>query len=117
LVIRSRDIERSAGFYACLGIEFTEEQHDQGPRHYAAQVGNMVMEIYPCGDKEPTTDLRLGFLVPDMKYVEMMLSQLSGEDVKVRSDVVNENGRGKIIGIVKDPDGNTVALSKDNRPR
>ena len=67
VVIRSTDIEMAARFYRCLGIEFQEKQHGTGPRHFAADLGGMVFEIYPTKkpeDVDRTT--RLGFTVYDL---------------------------------------------------
>jgi len=64
IVIYSTQLERCKYFYSNLGITFTVEQHEQGPRHYAAVlVGGTVFELYPGRSDRQTGALRLGFTI------------------------------------------------------
>src|SRR5262249_2655095 len=47
LVIRTIDVARALSFYRALGLDFTEEQHGAGPRHFCCDLGGMILEIYP----------------------------------------------------------------------
>ena len=50
LVIKAPDIEAVRSFFETFGLEFVEEQHGDGPKHYATVSkpgGCSVLEIYP----------------------------------------------------------------------
>ncbi len=47
IVLYSSDMERLRSFYQSLGLEFVEQKHETGPKHYACQLGSLVLEIYP----------------------------------------------------------------------
>ncbi|MGZ6005727.1 MAG: VOC family protein [Candidatus Saccharimonadales bacterium] len=103
LVLRSTDLEKSVGFYGLLGLVFDEEKHGNGPIHYSAQLGQLVLELYPLGKRNPTTDTRLGFLVSS---VDECLNQLEPDSIV---EPAEDTGRGR-LAIVKDPDGHTIEL-------
>jgi len=66
LVLRVADIDQGADFYSALGIEFTKHSHGKGPEHYAAEMGNMVFELYPQTEEDASTKYtRIGFVVAD----------------------------------------------------
>ncbi|MFL6114655.1 MAG: glyoxalase/bleomycin resistance/dioxygenase family protein [Catenulispora sp.] len=61
LVLYSPRMQECHRFYSDLGLDFTAEQHGQGPRHYAAVLtGGAVFEIYPARPDRQTGALRLG---------------------------------------------------------
>lgn len=61
LVLYSPRMEECHRFYSDLGLDFTAEQHGQGPRHYAAVLTcGAVFEIYPARPDRQTGALRLG---------------------------------------------------------
>lgn len=101
IVIRSSDIEKSASFYSCFGLDFTKEQHGNGPVHYAAYLGDVVFEIYPLNKCIPTTSLRLGFEVSSIKEIEEKLAE-AGFLLTVNNL------------IIKDPDGHHIHLTENN---
>lgn len=74
LVIRTENIDRLAQFYAQLGIPFQRHKHGKGPYHYAAELGEVVFEIYPLLKSQPTADasLRLGFDVPNLDRLRIV---------------------------------------------
>ena len=64
LVLYSPRMEECHRFYSDLGLDFTAEQHGQGPRHYAAVLSNgTVFEIYPARPDRQTGALRLGLAI------------------------------------------------------
>ena len=63
LVLYSANIEKSHDFYQTLGLQFVKEKHGRGPEHYASQLSNLVLELYP--GKE-INKVRLGFSVDDI---------------------------------------------------
>ena len=54
LVLRAKDdeVDATKAFFENMGLEFVEEQHGTGPKHWACQRGNFVFEIYPKGSKD-----------------------------------------------------------------
>lgn len=64
LVLYSPRMEECYRFYSDLGLDFTTEQHGQGPQHYAAVLTNgTVFEIYPARPDRQTGALRLGLAI------------------------------------------------------
>src|SRR5262245_44389775 len=63
VVIRSADLDRAARFYAAVGIQTARERHGSGPEHLAAQLGEVVLEVYPLGNGPSSLGVRLGFRV------------------------------------------------------
>lgn len=61
LVLRCRDIQASKQFYEGLGMQFVQEQHGNGPAHFAAECDGMVFELYPLKPSEAADNIRLGF--------------------------------------------------------
>ena len=48
LVLFTADVEAAVSFYRALGITLEEEDHGEGPRHYAAAVGDVHFALYPA---------------------------------------------------------------------
>lgn len=111
LVIKTHQRERLRVFYETIGITFTEEQHGKGPLHFAGQVGEMVMEIYPLHpDATTDTTTRLGFHVPSL---DVVLEKLVAQGAKVVT-AAKETPWG-YRAVVLDPDGRSVELCQDQR--
>ena len=108
LVIKSARMEELVSFYQMLGVRFDHHQHQRGPLHYAAELGNMVFEIYPLPENElVNTSIRLGFSVANL---ESTIDQLGKAGIKIiREPKQTEWG---YIGIVEDPDGRKVELNQ-----
>ncbi|WP_188194166.1 glyoxalase/bleomycin resistance/dioxygenase family protein [Nonomuraea sp. SYSU D8015] len=65
IVLYTDHLQECALFYISLGLPLQAEQHGNGPKHYAAELGATVFEVYPASDRRPPTgSLRLGFRVP-----------------------------------------------------
>lgn len=108
LVLQCGDIEAARRYYGLLGLKFVEEQHGEGPRHYAANLGSMVLEIYPCQGK-PNAPSRLGFRVAELDTVLSMLRR-QGQPI-LREGKDSPWGR---RALVQDPDGNKIELTDAN---
>ncbi len=107
LVLKTRQLDRLRAFYRALGVELAEEKHGGGPVHYAGQVGEAVLEIYPLPDESNTADTttRLGFAVEKLTEVIQALRDAGA--------VIQSEPRQTAWGlqaIVRDPDGRTVEL-------
>jgi predicted enzyme related to lactoylglutathione lyase len=106
IVLHTNDIEAAKEFYSLLGLSFVEEQHGKGPRHYAATLGAVVLEIYPCQGSSPPAPLRIGFRLP---CLERTLETLRSRGVRFTSEAKDSPwGR---RAVVEDPAGNRVELA------
>lgn len=100
IVIRSVNPPLARACYEALGLSFVEEQHGNGPKHYACEMANgTVFEIYPLreGDvwKERTTGTILGL------------------EVDVDLYAVFEQQRSRYMTIEKPVDGKATARDFD----
>ncbi|MBE2997376.1 glyoxalase/bleomycin resistance/dioxygenase family protein [Nocardiopsis sp. HNM0947] len=59
VVLYSEHLEECRAFYAALGLPLVPEKHGTGPDHYAAELGETVVELYPAGGR-PTGRARIG---------------------------------------------------------
>ncbi|WP_028649210.1 glyoxalase/bleomycin resistance/dioxygenase family protein [Nocardiopsis sp. CNT312] len=90
LVLYSERMEECRAFYSGLGLDFAEERHGRGPRHYAAVLDDgSVLEIYPATDTRRTGALRLGLAVdaaaarPPLEPGRRVLTDPDGRKVDV----------------------------------
>jgi predicted enzyme related to lactoylglutathione lyase len=107
LVVKTRQLGPTRGFYEALGIPLTEERHGDGPVHYAGKLGGTTIEVYPWPEDAPPPDssVRLGFNVTDLGRVLESLRGL-GTPVVTESRVTPWGYR----AVVRDPDGRAVEL-------
>ncbi len=106
VVIRSADLDRSARFFAAVGVRLAPERHGTGPKHLAGQAGGAVLEVYPSGDTGSTAGVRLGFRVPSLAGVLASLAEV--EAVVVVSPP--KKSPWGLRAVVTDPDGHRVEL-------
>ncbi|MBI1248102.1 hypothetical protein GC197_09700 [bacterium] len=108
LVLRSRAPEETVRFYQTLDLRFVEEQHGNGPIHWAAEASGFVLEIYPPKkDGAIDTSTTVGF---DVIQLEPLVASLKAEGFQVvRGPEVTPWGK---QSIVRDPDGRTVILTR-----
>jgi len=107
VVIQASELEASKHFYEALGLHFTAERHDKGPEHYAAELGGLVFELYPAGDKTPTTGVRLGISVPS---IARAVAEVERCGASVASPPADSPWGPRAVVI--DPDGNRVELTE-----
>ena len=106
VVIRSADMERANRFYAALGIALSREQHGSRSEHLTANIGTVVLEIYPQGGSaEKTTGVRLGFRVKSLVTTIALLQAINGVVISPMQE--SEWG---LRAIVSDPDGHRIEL-------
>jgi len=108
VVIRSRDMERSAQFYAVLGLQLERHRHGSGPEHFASEEDGRVFEIYPRQDEtDSTASVRVGFQVV---AVDAIVQRLEEAGARVISPPKSSPwGR---RAVVEDPDGHRVELTE-----
>jgi catechol 2,3-dioxygenase-like lactoylglutathione lyase family enzyme len=100
VVLRCADLERSRRFYEVLGLPLVLEQHGSGSQHYSAEIGGVVLELYPFSG-QPTSGLRLGLVVSDLAGLI--------ESLKAMGMLVS---RTDASATVLDPDGHQIALEQ-----
>ncbi|WP_437989277.1 VOC family protein [Sorangium sp. So ce145] len=105
VVLRCADLERSRRFYESLGLRLSPEQHGNGAKHYACDVGGMVLELYPLSDRA-TSGLRLGLVVSDLDRILASLRALGAVVGTIGSE-------GSSPVTVVDPDGHRIALEQE----
>ncbi len=106
VVIRAEDIDKLASFYELFGIEFEKHSHGKGPEHYAAELGDLVFEIYPKSNEQQTTiDTRIGFAVAD---IEGLVKTLVDYGAILKSEP-KESPWGK-RAVIQDLEGHKVEL-------
>jgi lactoylglutathione lyase len=106
VVLKTRQVEQVVEFYRQLGIEFDAEQHGKGPVHFAARLGELVLEVYPLDAKQAVdTTTRLGFSVSN---VAELVTRLETAGIAVVSPV-KESAWGR-RAVVRDPDGRAIEL-------
>ena len=101
IVLKSENPESLAGFYGRLGLSIAKEQHGNGPIHYAIQLHDAVLEIYPSSAPSKTT---FGLSVQDV--------------AAFRARWLSADGRiGKNTDLLLDPDGNVMFSSRPHLPK
>jgi len=107
LILKSPDIEALRAFYELLGCVFESEQHGDGPSHYSAALGGVLLELYPLaeGTAPVDTSTRIGFSV---EGVDDAVTRLVEGGVELVKPVAQTEWGLKAI--VHDPDGRAVEL-------
>src|SRR5579871_414248 len=78
LVIEAKDMEATMQFYNLLGLDFVSEKHGTGPLHYAATLGSLVFEVYPCRNAHTPATMRIGFRIPALDATLELLRRHGG---------------------------------------
>jgi catechol 2,3-dioxygenase-like lactoylglutathione lyase family enzyme len=112
LVLRTADLARSLRFYRALGLQLVEEQHGNGPVHYACELGATVLELYPAQpgsapDRRTGGATMLGFRVDSLSQTMQALAAL---DVPVLAPPSESSTR--LRALVQDPDGRAVEIQE-----
>jgi hypothetical protein len=108
LVIRSENPKQIADFYSLLNLKFDYHKHGNSPMHYSAQIGTLILEIYPLSKNQIEVDktLRLGFAIENFENV---LDELRTNNIKMTEPTLTEFG---YVTILTDPEGRKVELYK-----
>lgn len=116
IVLRAADLEQTLRFYQALGLEFSEEQHGNGPLHYACDLGGMVIEIYP-GKPGTAPDRRSGGATMLGFQVDSLETRLKAvEEIGVTVLTAPQNSPWGKRAVVQDPDGRAIELSERPPP-
>ena len=109
VMIRVADLAKSSRFYYCIGLDPQLEKHGSGPEHYAGQLGDTVIELYPMTGPVPASHntIRLGFEVASIRIV---LQDLQKAGLVSPSNPSLTEVNSSIT--IQDPDGNSIALTE-----
>ena len=112
VVLKTSRPDELADFYGQIGMKFENHRHGTGPLHYAANMDDIVFEIYPLPkDKEKSDDtLRLGFTVDNLDDLVLKLRGVGGKIVKEPN--MTEWG---YVAIIEDLDGRKIELTEDKK--
>lgn len=100
IVLSCSDIEQSKLFYEKLGLNFSKEQHENGPIHYAGNLGHVILELYPSSKRFPVEkSVRLGI---NIENVDLLREQ---PNIKLKQ--INMT-----LFSVEDPDGRIIFITQ-----
>lgn len=113
LVLFAPEAEKTAAFYKALGIPLSNEDHGEGPVHFAVELGTVHVAIYPAqsADRAPTWrgggSSFPGFYVSSLDTVMAELTKLSAPLLGGHEEMP----WGCRI-VVEDPDGRPVEVNQ-----
>jgi lactoylglutathione lyase len=100
MVIYTENVQEVCAAYTALGLTFVQEQHGNGPAHFAATLADgMVIEIY-----SGTRQSRLQLEVPSIDDALKKLAHFGIQMSRLRVD------REQTIVLATDPDGRSIEL-------
>ena len=107
LVLRCADLTASVAFYRALGLDFQEEQHGNGPQHFACEEDGFVFELYPSIPFAATKDSqsRLGFRIASVESAQQNLKEIG-----IEATLKDSSWGARLI--LQDPDGRTVEIGE-----
>lgn len=108
VVLRSPDVPRLVTFYEALGLRFVKEQHGNGPEHFSATAGGVVLEIYPNDAATHAESQRLGFAVDAIEPLLEAITARGGKVVTPPKQSVWD-----VRAVIADPDGRRIELTVD----
>lgn len=92
-------------FYELLGLQFQKEQHGNGPEHFACDLGEVVLEIYPAEARPPNAIAPEIILKVNMELVIDLIC-----DGKIRAFRDEDQSDMKTKVLTQDPEGRRVEL-------
>jgi catechol 2,3-dioxygenase-like lactoylglutathione lyase family enzyme len=108
LVLRCKDVEVTRSFYQKLGLNFVEEKHGSGPRHYAWESGDFVLELYPAAEGQTPDNVRIGFSTPFLADLSGDLRHSSAMNILKQPYATAD----RMVMLLQDPDGRKVEISQ-----
>jgi lactoylglutathione lyase len=113
LVLFAANPHQTAAFYRAIGLDLTEELHEEGPVHLAVELGPVHFAIYEAAspgrapERRSGGDTFPGFYVDSLDDVTEALRQLGAPFVAEHEDMP----WGCRI-VVQDPDGRAVEVNQ-----
>ncbi len=113
LVLYAADPAATAAFYRALGVMLEDEDHGEGPVHFAAELGPVHFAIYPAAGpgrappRQAGGSCFPGFYVPSLDQAARALAGL-GAPLLTRHEVMPWGCR----VVAEDPDGRPVEVNQ-----
>ena len=114
LVLVSPRAQDTLAFYRAVGIPLADEQHDEGPLHWACELGGAHIAVYATEDDAPAIpswreagSTLVGVEVEDLEVVVAALDARGAVMLRAPEDV--PWGRRAVFA---DPDGRPVELNQ-----
>ena len=109
LVIKTAQIDHLAAQYELLGFTFHHHRHGKGPMHYAAELGELVFEIYPSEAVSNSLHFatRLGFTV---KHLPRLFKRLAVSNWTILTPPSQTEWG--FVALIQDIDGRKVELKE-----
>lgn len=114
LILWTAQPKRTIAFYRALGLPLEEERHDDGPLHWACELGSVHFAVYEAGGagaapgrREPGAS-QLGFQVDDALEVIVARAVTAGGVVQQPPEDVPWGRR----AVLADPDGRPVEINR-----
>ncbi len=113
LVVYASDTARAAAFYRAVGVDLEDEDHGEGPVHFAADLGGVHFAIYPAEAPGRAPARRSGgasfpgFYVSSLDRVTAALAGLGAPVLQPHQEMP----WGCRI-VVEDPDGRPVEVNQ-----
>ena len=114
LILKTNKLEESLNFYQTVGLSLEQEEHGEGPTHYAGKIGPTHFAIYemdPWKEQERRTgkarEIMVGFEIDDLNATLESLKAIKAPVVIEPEDV--PWGR---RAVVMDPDARPVELNE-----
>jgi lactoylglutathione lyase len=112
LVLFAADVGKTAEFYRAVGLELEDEDHGEGPVHFAVEVGGVHFAIYPTEVSGRAAARRTagssfpGFYVQALDDVTASLRRM-GATVLTEHEQMPWGCR----VVVEDPDGRAIEVN------
>jgi predicted enzyme related to lactoylglutathione lyase len=110
----TRDLDRCVRFYRALGLMLVEERHDEGPLHFACELGSAHFAIYAAESGPGAPPRRsagasqLGFQIAGDLEATLEQALAAGGTMLVALEDVPWGKR----AVLQDPDGRAVELNQ-----
>lgn len=110
LVLFSASVDRAVAFYRALGVQIETEQHDDGPPHYACDLGGTHFAIFPAPPGSVPPLRRGGCTFPGF-VVESVATSLEAARA-LGANVIEEPSpyAWGLRAVLEDPDGRPVEI-------
>jgi lactoylglutathione lyase len=111
-VLFAADVDAAARFYRALGLELEDEDHGEGPVHYAVELGDVHVALYPAvtGGRAPARrsagSVFAGLYVPSL---DAALAAVQAVGAPVLSG--HEQMPWGCRFVTEDPDGRAVEVN------
>lgn len=115
VVVFSGDHARAVAFYRAIGIPLEDERHDDGPLHYACELGSVHFAIQPAETSGSAPSRRAsgstfpGFYVDSLDTVAADLSNLDAPLLGA-----HEQMPWGCRVVFQDPDGRPIEINQRN---